>query len=144
MPVRDAKGRYVKGSTGNILGRSAKKPKPLHDVNFRQEFFDATEEILSVTINGKVEKTSAMNLIYKQMVRKAALGDVKCIMKTLDLRHQFVAEEAQRRGEMLQEYLKSWREHVANPEETSDETLRALENMRDYLKDWLHPTNWAV
>ena len=113
-------------------------------MNYRQEFFHATEETLSVTINGKVEKTSAMNLIYKQMVRKAALGDVKCMMKTLDLRHQFVAEEAKRRGEMLQDYLKAWREHLANPEDTSDDTLRALENMRDHLEGWLHPINWKI
>jgi hypothetical protein len=64
-------------------------------------------------------------------------------MKTLDLRHQFVAEEAQRRGEMLQEYLKSWREHRQSGRDIRRD-LRALENMRDYLKDWLHPTNWAV
>lgn len=103
--MRDAKGRYVKGFCGNPKGRPPVKKVMLHEYDYRNELFEATEEILTVNINGKSEKTKAITLIHKQLVRKAALGDRPCMMKTIELLERYSDAALKERLELAGEYL---------------------------------------
>jgi replication-associated recombination protein RarA len=123
---RDSQGRFEKGFTGNPCGRPRKVKRALADINHKEEFIAATEEEFSATLGGKVRKTSAIDLINKQLIRKAVGGDVRCILKVLDMRESYDEAHRKQTVELFEAYLKKRDEVRRNPDDYTQETFDAM------------------
>jgi hypothetical protein len=77
----------------------------------------ATEEELPVSIAGKPQKRPAIDLICKQLVRKAVAGDVRCMLKTIELRENYSRRHADEQAELMKRYLDASRRFQRNPED---------------------------
>jgi hypothetical protein len=109
------------------MGRGRKIKRTLETINHEDEFIAATEEELSVAIAGKPQKRPAIDLIYKQLVRKAVAGDVRCMLKIIDLREDYASKHAEKRSELFREYLAAGKAYQRNPEDHTDELRETLE-----------------
>ena len=131
---RDSNGRFEKGFCGNPKGRPRKLKRTLSDINHEDEFIEATEEELSVNVAGKVQTTPAMDLIYKQLVRKAVSGDVRCMLKVMELRENYVSKH---RDEMLERFkavAEAEEKIQLHPEDYTDEYLAIFANLKASLQ----------
>ncbi len=118
---RDSNGRFNKGFCGNPKGRGFKTKRTLSTIRPEEEFIDATEEEFTVNIGGKPRKSPAMDLIYRQLVRRAVAGDVRCVLKTIELRENYSSRHTKDRHALFQQYLKGRKNLEHNPEDCTDE-----------------------
>lgn len=125
---RDSLGRFKKGFCGNPMGRRRKTKRTLYTINHEDEFIAATEEELPVSIAGKIRKTPAIDLIYKQLVRKAVAGDPRCMLKVIELRENYALRHADKQSELLKTYLAASQSFQRNPEDHTDNFREALES----------------
>ena len=77
---RDSHGRFKKGFCPNPKGRGLKNKRTLNTIRPEDEFIEATEEEFTVNVGGKPQKSPAMDLIYRQLIRRAVAGDVRCCL----------------------------------------------------------------
>jgi Family of unknown function (DUF5681) len=124
---RDSQGRFRKGFCGNPLGRPRKTKRTLYNIKHEDEFIAATEEEFPVTIAGKPEKCPAIELILKQLVRKAAGGDIRCMLKVLELRESYARRHADQQSALCKTYLDASQRFQRNPEDHTDDFREALE-----------------
>jgi replication-associated recombination protein RarA len=124
---RDSQGRFTKGFSGNPLGRRRKTKRTLYTIHHEDEFIEATEEEFPVTISGKVQKKPAMDLIHKQLVRKAVAGDPRCMLKVIELRENYTRRHEKTQEELLKTYLDASQRFQRNPEDHTDTFREALE-----------------
>jgi hypothetical protein len=73
-------------------------------------------------------------------VRKAAGGDVRCMLKTLELRHQFADTELKERLETLGQYIDAIEGYRKNPDDMPQHIYEAMMKLRVSLKDFLPPS----
>ena len=132
--ARDLKGRFEKGYCGNPNGRPRKRKRTLSDIEYEKEFVEATEEELSVNVGGKILKTTAIDLIHKQLVRKAVAGDTRCMLKVIELRESYSSKDRDER-EGYQKLLMEGEFNLQNnPEDVTDRELELLADLHTYLK----------
>lgn len=130
--TRDSKGRYVKGYCGNPNGRPRKRT--VADIQYAKEFIEATEEEISVNVGGKIQKTPAIDLIRKQLVRKAVAGDLRCMLKVIELRENYSSKDRDERKAYQQILMEAEFDIQNNPEDITDRELQAVADLRAYLK----------
>src|SRR6266436_6978273 len=118
---RDSNGRFNKGFCGNPKGRGFKTKRTLSTIRPEEEFIEATEEEFTVNIGGKPRKSPAMDLIYRQLVRRAVAGDVRCVLKSIELRENYSSWHTKDRHALFQQYLKGRKNLEHNPEDCTDE-----------------------
>ena len=131
---RDERGRFKQGFCGNPLGRGRKIKRTLYNIKHEDEFIAATEEEIPVTIAGKLQKKPAIELIFKQLVRKAVGGDVRCMLKTIELRESYAHRHADKQSELIKTCLDAMQRFQRNPEDHTDEFREALESAVSTLK----------
>ena len=133
--MRDDKGRYPKGHSGNRRGHPPKEKRSFTKRQLREDILLTMEEELTVPIDGKATKIPAIVLIHKQLVRKAANGDVRCMLEVIELRREIMAEMVKERGEMTEELIATEKAVNENPEDATDLLLHAMQKIRDILND---------
>ena len=133
--TRDTDGRYLPGHCGNLDGRPRKTKRSFNDAQLRNDMLAAMEEELTVPIDGKRKKLPAILVIYKQLILKAANGDVRCMFKVIDLRRHIITEMVEGRLEALQVYLQHEKFAKEHPEEVTEALSRAMQDVRNMLKD---------
>lgn len=133
--ARDSKGRFEKGFCGNPNGRPRKEPREFTNTQMRRDFLTALEEPVTVPIDGKRTTMSAIELITKQLIRKAAAGNERCMFKVLDLRRQTLSDSAKKQMEYFMELLDSEEMHRRFPDAMTDEMLAAMRTLRDCLAE---------
>ena len=79
MPSKDT--RFKKGKSGNPKGRPKSKASP--DI-FLEEFVSEINEVIAVSIDGRTQKMSVLRALLKQLLAKAASGDVPAIKEVLN------------------------------------------------------------
>jgi hypothetical protein len=126
---RDANGKFEKGYCGNPLGRPPKVKRTLASINHEDEFIEATEETISVKVGDKIEQTPAMDLIYKQLVRKAVSGDVRCMLKVIELRSVYAASHAEERASLFKTFSEAKKSYERDPENYNDQFRETLINV---------------
>ena len=134
---RDSHGRFEKGFCGNPKGRGFKTKRTLKTIRPEDEFIEATEEEFTVHVGGKPQKSPAMDLIYRQLIRRAVAGDVRCMLKTIELRENYSSRHTKDRRALFQQYLKSRKNLEHNPEDCTDQYRELLNAIGASFSDWL-------
>jgi hypothetical protein len=123
---RDSHGRFKKGFCPNPKGRGLKTKRTLNTIRPEDEFIAATEEEFSVNVGGKPQKSPAIDLIYRQLIRRAAAGDVRCMLKVIELRETYSSKRMKERFALFREYLEARKAFERNPEDHTDEFRETL------------------
>ena len=132
---RHSNGRFRRGHSGNKKGRPPKRPRVFTDSQLRADVLYAMEEETTITVNGKRRKVPLILVIYQQLVRKGATGDVRCMSKAIDLRQQLLAEHTAARNELAELAVRAKRAYRNRPEDFTDEDLETLREIGRRLKD---------
>jgi len=114
--------------TPRPTGRRRKTKRTLYNINHEDEFIAATEEEIPVTIAGKPQKRPAVELIFRQLVRKAVGGDARCMLKVIELRESYAHRHADDQAKLLKTYLEASQRFQHNPEDHTDEFRETLES----------------
>ena len=132
--ARDSKGRFEKGYCGNPNGRPRKRKRTLSDIEYEKEFVEATEEELSVNVGGKIQKIPAIDLVYRQLVRKAVAGDPRCMLKVIELRENYSAKDRDERKALQQVLMEAEFDIQENPEDVTDQQMELAAGARAQLR----------
>lgn len=128
-------GSFAPGKTGNAHGRPRKKKRPITSPQARTDFLEELEREFSVAENGKQVKMPAIRWICRRLIQEAARGDVRCILKVIEMRHDRLKESnevwlrAKRRLDQLE------REVRENPEDVTDRELAIYRSLKAYVED---------
>jgi hypothetical protein len=132
---RDEKGRFRKGHSGNRKGRRPKQKRAFTDLQLRADVLYAMEQETSVTVDGKQRKVPLIAVIYQQLLRKGAAGDVRCMFKAIDLRQQLMAEHTATSNKLAELASGALRVYRDRPGDFTDEDLESLRDIIRKLKD---------
>jgi len=138
---RQSNGRYRKGHCGNRKGRPPKPKRAFTNSQIRADVLYAMEEETTITVNGKQRKLPRIVVIYQQLLRKASTGDVRCIVKAIDLRQQLSAEHIAEQKEHAELAVRAKRAYRSRPQDFTDEDLKTLREIGRRLKD-PHRVDW--
>lgn len=114
---RGKDGRYRKKFSGNPKGRPPRPRRKLDDEQMREDILRALEELTTITVGGKRQTVPVMQVIYKQLFAKAASGDVRCIIKAIELREKTVAAQRERLDSLGKPYAELKDQH---PDDRTD------------------------
>lgn len=78
---RNKLGQFEPGTCGNPRGRPRKRPRKIHPDVLRNEFFEISETLVPIIENGRRKLIPASQAIDKQLVLKAASGDLRAILE---------------------------------------------------------------
>jgi Family of unknown function (DUF5681) len=137
MP-RNKLGQFEPGTCGNPRGRPRKLPRKIHPDRLRKDFFEISETLVPVLENGRRKLIPASQAIDKQLLLKAASGDLKAILEWSKMRQRHTLDYVKTQIDHLEQLLKS--EDIVRkfPEDVTDEYKALTRNMRglidpDYL-----------
>ena len=137
MP-RNKLGQFEPGTCGNPRGRPRKQPRKIHPDQLRADFFEISETLVPVLENGQRKLVRASLAIDKQLLLKAASGDLKAILEWNKMRHRHTLEHVKQQLDYLEQLLQS--EDIVRkfPEDVTDEYKALTRNLRaaidpDYL-----------
>jgi Family of unknown function (DUF5681) len=137
MP-RNKLGQFEPGTCGNPRGRPRKLPRKIHPDRLRKDFFEISEILVPVIENGRRKLIPASQAIDKQLLLKAASGDLKAILEWNRMRDKHTLEYVKQQHDCMEQLLKSEAIVRKFPEDVTDDyklmtrRLRALTDP-DYL-----------
>ena len=132
---RHPNGRYRKGHCGNRRGRPRKQRRVFTNHQMRADILNAMEEEVMIAIDGKQQKLPRIVLVYQQLVRKGAAGDVRCMFKAIDLRQQLLTDHTAALNELAELAVRARRAYRDRPQDFTDEDLEALHEIGSRLRD---------
>lgn len=132
---RDTKGRFRKGHSGNRKGRPPKPKRAFSDRQLRADVLYAMEQETTITVDGKPRKVPLIHVIYQQLLRKGAAGDVRCMFKAIDLRQQLMEEHTATSDKLAELATRALHVYHDKPGDFTDEELDALREIIRRLKD---------
>jgi Family of unknown function (DUF5681) len=91
MP-RNKLGQFEPGTCGNPRGRPRKLPRKINPDQLRTDFFEVSETLVPIIERGKRKLIPASEAIDKQLVLKAASGDLKAILEWNKMRQRHTLE----------------------------------------------------
>ena len=135
---RNPKGQYDKGTSGNPKGRPRKRPHSISDSQVRRDFFDAAEMLVPIIEGNERKMIPARVAIDKQLVVKAASGDMRAICEYNKRRERYTLEHVQLQLKNLEVLFEGEDRIRMFPEDVTDEYKRVLGLLRtmidpDYL-----------
>lgn len=130
---RDSKGRFVKGISGNPKGRPLKPKREFTTHQLRADILHAMENKFVVSVGGKRKKQPIMQLIREQFLRKAVLGNERCMLKAMELQTELLAQCEQARDEFVEACNILRRKQDIDPDELTDDELEVLRSMDQLL-----------
>ena len=138
MP-RNKLGQFEPGTCGNPRGRPRKLPRKIRPEQLRKDFFDAGETLVPIIEKGKRKLIPASVAIDKQLVLKAASGNLRAILEWNKMRHRHTLDYVKTQLDCVEQLLKS--EDIVRkfPEDVTDEYMAATKKLRtaidpDYLR----------
>src|SRR5258708_5271910 len=137
MP-RNKLGQFEPGTCGNPRGRPRKLPRKIRPEQLRKEFFDAGETLVPIIEKGKRKLIPASVAIDKQLVLKAASGNLRAILEWNKMRHRHTLDYVKTQLDCVEQLLKSEDTVRKFPEDVKDEYMAATKKLRaaidpDYL-----------
>jgi Family of unknown function (DUF5681) len=138
MLSRNHLGQFEKGVSGNPKGRPRKVRPRVCDFQLREDLFEAVETLVPIIEGGKRKLIPARVAIDKQLVLKAASGDMKAICKYNKRRDRFVLEHVKKQLDMLGLMMDGEDRIRMYPEDVTDEFKHIIHRLRlvidpDYL-----------
>jgi Family of unknown function (DUF5681) len=137
MP-RNKLGQFEPGTCGNPRGRPRKLPRKIHPDRLRNDFFEISETLVPIIENGQRKLIPARLAIDKQLLLKAASGDLKAILEWSKMRDKHTLEYVNTQRACMEQLRKSEEIVRKYPEDVTDDyklmtrRLRALTDP-DYL-----------
>jgi hypothetical protein len=137
MP-RNKLGQFEPGTCGNPRGRPRKLPRKIHPDRLRNDFFEISETLVPIIENGQRKLIPASVAIDKQLVLKAASGDLKAILEWNKMRDKHTLQYVNTQRACMEQLHKSEEIVRKYPEDVTDDyklmtrRLRALTDP-DYL-----------
>lgn len=119
--TRNAKGQYDKGTCGNPKGRPRKRPYSISDNQVRRDFFDAAEMPVPIVIGNKRDIIPARVAIDRQLVAKAASGDIRAICEYNKRKDRFRLEHVELQLKNLEAIFAAEDRIRMFPEDVTDE-----------------------
>ena len=132
---RDANGRFIDGHCGNPLGRPRKKKRAFTGSQELADVLLTMEEETTMLVKGKRKKVPVIVVVYMQLMRLAASGNVRCMFKAIDLRNQLLSARDEARDMLAVTVVETEKEYKRNPEEFTDEALEILREARNMMSD---------
>lgn len=135
---RNKLGQFEPGTCGNPRGRPRKRPRKIHPDILRNEFFEISETLVPIIENGRRKLIPASLAIDKQLVLKAASGDLRAILEWNKMRQRHTSDYAKRQLDSMEQLLKSEAIVRMFPEDVTDQYMALTRNLRaamdpDYL-----------
>ncbi len=135
---RNKLGQFEPGTCGNPRGRPRKIPRKINPDQLRADFFEISETLVPIIENGQRKLIPASVAIDKQLVLKAASGDLRAILEWNKMRHKHTLDYVKTQLDCIEQLLKS--EDIVRkfPEDVTDEYMAATKKLRaaidpDYL-----------
>ena len=130
---RNERGQYEKGTSGNLKGRPPKRPHLISDTQVRSDFFDAAETLVPI-IEGHTRKLiPARAAIDKQLMIKAASGDLRAIREYYKMRDRYTIDHVKLQLDNLRVILESEDRVRQFPEDVTDEFKNMLHQLRTQI-----------
>jgi Family of unknown function (DUF5681) len=138
MP-RNNLGQFEPGTCGNPRGRPRKLPQKIHPHRFRNDFFEISETLVPIIENGRRKLIPASRAIDKQLLLKAASGDMRAILEWNRMRDRHALEYVKTQLEYVEHLLKSEDNVRKFPEDVTDDYMEQARKLRaaidpDYLQ----------
>jgi hypothetical protein len=137
MP-RNKLGQFEPGTCGNPRGRPRKLPRKIHPDRLRNDFFEISETLVPIIENGQRKLIPASLAIDKQLLLKAASGDLKAILEWNKMRDKHTLQYVNTQRACMEQLHQSEEIVRKYPEDVTDDyklmtrRLRALTDP-DYL-----------
>ena len=131
--ARNKLGQFEKGTCGNPRGRPRKMPLRISDEQLRQDFFDAAETLIPIVENGKRKLIPARMAIEKQLILRAASGDMKAIIEYNKRRERYTLEHVKSQLSILEAIVDGEDSIQRFPEDVTDEFKRTVKLLNDSL-----------
>ena len=128
--ARNHLGQFEKGTSGNPRGRPRKVRHPVSNNQLRQDFFEAAETLVPVLEGNKRKLIPARAAIDKQLVLKAASGDMRAIFEYNKRRERYTLEHVKEQLENLRVILAGEDRIRMFPEDVTDEFKRAISSLK--------------
>ena len=130
MALRNERGQFEKGTSGNPRGRPRKEPHPISDIQVRRDFFDIMEMPVPINDWGKRKKVPLRVAIGKQLALKAAAGDINAIREVNKWQHRYAGEYSEQQMSMVK-VLVTAEDHIRKfPDDVTDEYKRTIHMLR--------------
>lgn len=133
MAIRNERGQFEKGSSGNPKGRPRKQPRMIWDEGVRTGFFDAADSPIGVVEGGKRKSIPAHEAIDLQLAHLAASGNLSAIKEFNKRRDRFTAEHVQEQLSRLDTIYDMMDKIRRFPEDVTDDFKEALKQLRASL-----------
>jgi hypothetical protein len=130
MAMRNERGQFEKGVSGNPNGRPRKEPHPISDIQHRRDFFDIMEMPVSINDGGKRKEVPIRVAINKQLALKAAAGDMMAIREVKKWQHQYAGEYSEQQMNMVRVMLDGEDRIRKFPDDVTDEYKRTIQMLR--------------
>jgi Family of unknown function (DUF5681) len=131
-------GQFEPGTCGNPRGRRRKLPRKINPDQLRTDFFEVSETLVPIIENGRRKLIPASLAIDKQLVLKAASGDLKAIFEWNKMRQRHTLDHVKSQLDCIEQLLKS--EDIVRkfPEDVTDDYKAMTRRLRsaidpDYL-----------
>ena len=131
--TRNHLGQFQKGTSGNPRGRPRKVRHPVSNNQLRQDFFEAAETLVPVLEGNKRKLIPARAAIDKQLVLKAASGDMRAIFEYNKRRERYTLEHVKEQLENLRVILDGEDRIRMFPEDVTDEFKRAISSLKQVI-----------
>lgn len=105
MIKRNAKGRYEKGSSGNLRGRPVQPVRENSPDVLRQEFFEVANTRVTFIEGGKRKTTTFSQAIIKRLAAAAVAGDRNAMLQWIRREEKYVGEELKATLDLLDQAL---------------------------------------
>ena len=122
--ARNKFGQFEEGTCGNPRGCPRKMPLRISDEQLRQDFFDAAETLIPIVENGKRKLIPARLAIEKQLILRAASGDMKAIIEYNKRRERYTLEHVKSQLSILEAIVDGEDSIQRFPEDVTDEFKR--------------------
>jgi phage-related protein len=127
---RNKFGQFEKGTCGNPRGRPRRMPLRISDEQLRQDFFVAAEALVSIVENGKRKLIPVHIAIQKQLMLKAASGDMRAIVEYNKRRERYCLEHVKLQLSNLEAIANAEDRLRDFPEDVTDEFKHALKLLK--------------
>jgi hypothetical protein len=131
--ARNKLGHFEKGTCGNPRGRPPKMPLRISEERVRHDFFAASETLIPIVESGKRKFIPARLAIQKQLILKAASGDMRAIVEYNKWCDRHTLEHVKHHLGILEAIMKAEDRIREFPEDVTDEFKRVLALLRATL-----------
>jgi len=108
-------------------------PRKIHPDRLRNDFFEISETLVPIIENGQRKLIPASVAIDKQLVLKAASGDLRAILEWNKMRQRHTLDHLKTQLDCLQQLLKSEEIVRKFPEDVTDEYKALTRNLRSVI-----------